>query len=74
LVGSIHDVAVDEVAIGLAVSARCPDGLVEGIESETDDWTAVGLQFLPEPDADDLDLRVFRAFVRAVQARQLQPV
>ena len=74
LVSSIHETAVDDVAVGLAVSATCPDGLVEGIESETGDWIAVGIQFLPEPDAADLDLRIFKAFVRDVQSRQLQPV
>ena len=74
LVSSIHEAAVDDVAVGLAVSARCPDGLVEGIESETSDWIAVGVQFLPEPDTADLDLRVFRAFVQDVQSHQLQLV
>jgi putative glutamine amidotransferase len=74
LVSSSHAMAVDDVAVGLVVSARSPDGLVEAIESETSDWMALGVQFLPDPHADDLDDQIFRTFVHHVQHGRLQPV
>ena len=40
-VNSMHHQAVDDVAPGFAVTARCPDGVVEAIESTRDDWFAV---------------------------------
>ena len=45
-VNSSHLQAVEQVAEGLAVSARSPDGLVEGIEST--DGLLLGVQFHPE--------------------------
>jgi putative glutamine amidotransferase len=60
--------AVDEVAPGFEVTARCPDGIVEAIESRIEDWFAIGTQFHPEADtASALDLRVFEEFVDAVK-------
>jgi putative glutamine amidotransferase len=74
LVSSSHAAVVDEIAVGLRVSARSPDGLVEAIESETGDWSAVGVQFLPDPHAGDLDDRLFETFVRNVRQAPLQVV
>ena len=66
-VNSLHHMAVDEVAPGFAVTARCPDGVVEAIESTTDDWFAIGTQFHPESDsASALDLRIFEEFVAGI--------
>lgn len=63
-VNSFHHMAVDEVAAGFIVSARCPDGVVEAIESIRPDWFALGTQFHPENDsASALDLRIFEEFV-----------
>ncbi|HEY5315854.1 MAG TPA: gamma-glutamyl-gamma-aminobutyrate hydrolase family protein, partial [Pirellulales bacterium] len=50
-VNSVHHMAIDEVAPGFAVTARCPDGVVEAIESERSDWFAFGTQFHPESDS-----------------------
>ncbi len=50
-VNSMHHMAVDEVAAGFKVTAVCPDGVVETIESVMDDWFAVGTQFHPEADS-----------------------
>ena len=47
-VNSMHHMAVDDVAPGFTVTARCPDGIVEAIESTMDDWFALGTQFHPE--------------------------
>ena len=66
-VNSMHHMAMDEVAPGFAVTARCPDGVVEAIESTMDDWFAMGTQFHPESDsASALDLRIFEEFVAGV--------
>ncbi|MGA2616815.1 MAG: gamma-glutamyl-gamma-aminobutyrate hydrolase family protein [Thermoguttaceae bacterium] len=69
-VNSMHHMAVDEVAPGFAVTARCPDGVVEAIESTTDDWFALGTQFHPEAEsASALDLRIFEEFVAGAAVR-----
>ena len=63
-VNSMHHMAVDEVAEGFRVTARCPDGIVEAIESEMDDWFVLGTQFHPEADsASALDVRIFEEFI-----------
>jgi putative glutamine amidotransferase len=66
-VNSMHHMAVDAVAEGFRVTARCPDGVVEAIESEREDWFALGTQFHPEADsASALDLRIFEEFLAGV--------
>ncbi len=63
-VNSMHHMAVDEIAPGFRATARCPDGIVEAIESVMDDWFAFGTQFHPEADsASALDLRIFEEFL-----------
>lgn len=70
-VNSLHHMAVDEVAPGFAVTARCPDGIIEAIESEMPDWFAFGTQFHPEAEsASALDIRIFEEFVDGVKARE----
>ncbi|MFO7903027.1 MAG: gamma-glutamyl-gamma-aminobutyrate hydrolase family protein [Planctomycetota bacterium] len=67
-VNSMHHMAVDEVAPGFAATAHCPDGVVEAIESQSDDWFAVGTQFHPEADsASALDQRIFEEFVEGMR-------
>ncbi len=66
-VNSMHHMAVDDVAPGFAVTARCPDGITEAIESTLGDWFALGTQFHPEAtSASALDLRIFEEFVLGV--------
>jgi len=63
-VNSLHHMAVDEVAPGFRITARCPDGVVEAIESTRDDWFALGTQFHPESEsASALDVRIFEEFL-----------
>jgi putative glutamine amidotransferase len=63
-VNSMHHMAVDEVARGFRVTARCPDGVVEAIESTRDDWFALGTQFHPESEtASAIDIRIFEEFI-----------
>ena len=66
-VNSMHHMAVDEIAPGFAVTARCPDGVVEAMESRIEGWTAIATQFHPESDtASALDLRIFEEFLAAI--------
>lgn len=66
-VNSMHHMAIDEVAPGFTVTARCPDGVVEAIESTMQDWFAFGTQFHPEAStASALDMRIFEEFVTGV--------
>jgi putative glutamine amidotransferase len=69
-VNSMHHMSIDEVAPGFAVTARCPDGIVEAIESVMEDWFAFGTQFHPEADsASALDVRIFGEFVEGIAER-----
>ncbi|MDR2754092.1 MAG: gamma-glutamyl-gamma-aminobutyrate hydrolase family protein [Planctomycetaceae bacterium] len=70
-VNSLHHMAVDDVAPGFLVTGRCPDGVVEVIESLHHDWFAVGTQFHPEsPSATALDGRIFKEFVQELIVRK----
>ncbi len=69
-VNSMHHMALDEIAPGFAVTARCPDGVIEAIESEMPDWFAIGTQFHPEAEsASALDQRIFEEFIDGVRER-----
>jgi len=69
-VNSMHHQAIDDVAPGFQVSARCPDGVIEAIESTQDDWWALGTQFHPEAEsASALDVRIFEEFVDGVREK-----
>jgi putative glutamine amidotransferase len=69
-VNSMHHMALDEIAPGFAVTARCPDGIVEAIESTREDWFAIGTQFHPESDsASALDQQIFEEFLKGVAAQ-----
>lgn len=70
-VNSMHHMAIDEVARGFSVTARCPDGVIEAIESNREDWFAIGTQFHPEADsASALDIRIFEEFIDGVRTRK----
>jgi putative glutamine amidotransferase len=69
-VNSTHHMCIDEVARGFSVTARCADGVIEAIESNMEDWFAIGTQFHPEADsASALDIRIFEEFIDGVKAR-----
>ncbi len=66
-VNSMHHMAIDELAPGFVVTARCPDNVIEAIESRIEGWTALGTQFHPESNsASALDLRIFEEFIEGV--------
>jgi len=72
-VNSMHHMAVDDIAPGFTVTARCPDGIVEAIESTMDDWFALGTQFHPEAgSASALDLRIFEEFLAGVTGQVIE--
>jgi putative glutamine amidotransferase len=72
-VNSMHHMALDEVAPGFTVTARCPDGVIEAIESARDDWLAVGTQFHPQDDsASALDLRIFEEFIAGITGEVIE--
>ncbi|MGL4514735.1 MAG: gamma-glutamyl-gamma-aminobutyrate hydrolase family protein [Lacipirellulaceae bacterium] len=67
-VNSWHHMAIDELAEGFQVTARCPDGVIEAIETMEGDWFAMGTQFHPEAGtASALDLRIFEEFLMGVK-------
>jgi putative glutamine amidotransferase len=68
-VNSAHHQAIGRVAHGLRVSARAPDGIIEGAEWDGDDWWAVGVQWHPEElveTREGWDRGLFAAFAEAV--------
>lgn len=77
-VNSRHHMAIDELAPGFSVTARCPDGVIEAIEYQGHDWVAIGTQFHPESEhASALDLRIFEEFIDAIRlpsSRELRAV
>lgn len=65
-VNSLHHQSLKDIAPGLRVIARAPDGVVEAVQA--DDRFALGLQFHPEWLVDDEQmLRIFQRFVDAAK-------
>jgi putative glutamine amidotransferase len=67
-INSIHHQAVEELGDGLVVVASSPDGTVEAIEHEDEDWDLISVQWHPEylgarDHGDSHDL--FAAFVES---------
>ena len=72
-VNSYHHQAVKELGLGLAITARSDDGLVEGIEALDPPWV-VAVQWHPErheAEAADGDpnIRIMEAFAQQVRGR-----
>jgi putative glutamine amidotransferase len=66
VVNSEHRRAVARVARGFRVGATALDGVIEAIEGESDDWFALGVQWLPASGtASGLDIQLFRGLVEA---------
>lgn len=63
---SFHHQAVEQVGAELRVTARAPDGVIEGVETDPDSpWSAIGVQWHPEELIDDpapWDRGLFAAF------------
>ncbi|MGH7632957.1 MAG: gamma-glutamyl-gamma-aminobutyrate hydrolase family protein [Gemmatimonadaceae bacterium] len=67
-VNSIHHQAPGRVAADLAVSARAPDDIIEGLEWPGTDWWAIGVQWHPE-ELDGADLKLFASLVEQARLR-----
>lgn len=70
-VNSFHHQAVQRVADGMRVTAKSPDGVIEGIESTDKDWWVMGVQWHPEDlteSPEPWDRGLFRAFARKLEA------
>lgn len=65
-VNSLHHQGIRDVGAGLRVTARAPDGLVEGLERDGDGWV-VAVQWHPEWLLED-DPRMKRLFEGLVEA------
>ena len=65
-VNSAHHQAVKEVAPGLVIDAKAPDGVIEGIEDPRRRFV-IGVQWHPEYGIDQGDKRLFAAFIAACQ-------
>jgi putative glutamine amidotransferase len=66
---------VGRVADGLQVSARAPDGVIEGVEWAGDEWWMVGVQWHPEElvaTSGPWDRRLFDAFAAECALRAAQ--
>lgn len=68
-VNSLHHQAVKEVGKELHVTARAPDGMIEGLEGDGEAWV-VGVQWHPECLLEKVPImqRLFEAFVAAGEA------
>jgi putative glutamine amidotransferase len=67
-VNSMHHQALDRVSGSVRVSARAPDGVIEGIESVDERWWMLGVQWHPEEltaTPEPWDRRLFAAFADA---------
>jgi len=70
-VNSFHHQSVKRVADGMRVTARSPDGIIEGLESTEEDWWVMAVQWHPEEmtdSAEPWDRGLFKAFARQVEA------
>ena len=70
-VNSFHHQSVKRVADGMRVTARSPDGIIEGLESTDEDWWVMAVQWHPEEMTDSpepWDRGLFKAFARKLEA------
>jgi gamma-glutamyl-gamma-aminobutyrate hydrolase PuuD len=75
VVNSEHRRGVNRVARGFQVCARALDGIVEAIETTSDGWFAMGVQWHPASGtASGLDIQLFRGLVDMCRQRMQAPV
>ena len=70
-VNSFHHQSVKRVAEGMRVTARSPDGVIEGLESTDKRWWVMAVQWHPEEMTDSpepWDRGLFKAFARQLGA------
>jgi putative glutamine amidotransferase len=70
-VNSFHHQAVARLGEGVTSVAHAPDGVIEGVEWQGDDWWMVGVQWHPEETTattEPWDRALFAAFGAAARA------
>ena len=71
VVNSEHVRALNRLGQGFRISARALDGVIEAIESETEGWFAMGVQWHPaSASASGLDIQLFRGLLQACEQRR----
>ncbi len=70
-VNSLHHQAISQIGQGLVVVARADDGIIEAVESSSEQWV-LGVQWHPEwlVDRSEAMLALFSAFRDACQSRR----
>lgn len=64
-VNSKHHQGVNVVGKGLRIGGKSPDGVIEALESEDQDWFCLAVQWHPEADtASALDMQMFECFIQ----------
>ena len=70
VVNSEHRGGIQRLANGFRVSATALDGVIEAIESTSEVWWALGVQWQPAANsASGLDIQVFRSVIDAAKAK-----
>ncbi|MFL5328889.1 MAG: gamma-glutamyl-gamma-aminobutyrate hydrolase family protein [Gemmataceae bacterium] len=65
-VNSSHHQGIKTLGTKLRVSAKCPDEVIEAIESTDPHWFCIGVQWHPEAEtASALDQQLFECFIQA---------
>jgi putative glutamine amidotransferase len=73
-VNSAHHQAIKTLGQKLQVAAKCPDEVIEAVESTDPNWFCIGVQWHPEAEtASALDAQLFDCFIQAA-LRSKQPV
>ena len=71
-VNSYHHQAVQNVAPRFRISAKAPDGVIEAIEADDQDWFCVGVQWHPHSEsASALDMQLFEGFLQACGQKEV---
>ncbi len=64
MVNSLHHQALNKIGHGLVINAMSIDGIIEGIEDQTQKF-CMGVQWHPEYMVTDSDRQLFHAFIAA---------
>ncbi|MCA9041057.1 MAG: gamma-glutamyl-gamma-aminobutyrate hydrolase family protein [Planctomycetaceae bacterium] len=74
-INSHHHMAVAQPADLFMISAICPDGVIEAIESVDPEWFCVGVQWHPENETSSaLDMQVFENLYQACLPKEEEVV
>ncbi len=71
-VNSFHHQAANRVGDGLSITARSPDGIIEGLETDDPDWWVLAVQWHPEEMTDSpepWDRGLFNAFAEQLTGK-----